>query len=542
MTDNRLFLIGLDGGTWKLLRKWVEDGSLPNLARLYANGARGTLISTVPSATCPALPSLFTGKNPGNLGVFSFLKANGAPFRVDDISDAKIWNVLDEHGISSCIIDVRFTYPPEPLNGIMISGTPIPKEKHIACYPSDLEERVGRRIATVSIFRKHVNKQHGRRGDILQVAQVADDTLADLREYIEERYSVLKQLTSLREYDFIFTWYGDVDSIQHISWKRPEIILQHLERVDDQIGRFARDFEGANIIIMSDHGFHRNYSVRFMVNMWLSQEGFLEFSGNAFTWWLLNTGARMLGRLFSKRALQKLRRRQKAARSHQVSDEVVLVDSYRNLPGINWKKTKAYFRNTWRIQIIKENLTEDYEAFRERLLEVMRAYTAPSGIKPFARVWKKEEVFTGKYLSQIPDIVYQLHEDCMADPMMVSGPVIQSKMRYFKGEKAVYWTGNHLYDREGIFLGFGPDFAKGRDIQPAHIEDIAPTIYHLLGCAIPDDLDGSVITEALSERLRSRKPRYFTPKPPDKLEKEIEATCEDESIKQQLRDMGYLQD
>jgi predicted AlkP superfamily phosphohydrolase/phosphomutase len=529
----------LDGATWKLLRKWVQDGSLPNLARLYANGARGTLISTVPSATCPALPSLFTGKNPGNLGIFSFLKANGAPFRFDDISDMRIWNVLDHHGKSSCVVDVRITYPPEPLNGVMVSGTPIPKEKHIACYPADLEERLGRRIETISIFRKHVNKQHGGRGDVLQIA---DETLGDLRDYTEERYSVLSHLTSEREYDFIFTWYGDVDSIQHIAWNRPEVILRHFERIDDQIGRFLRDFEGSNIIIMSDHGFQKNYHLRFMVNMWLRQEGFLEFSGNPLIWWLFNTGTRMLRRLISKRTLQKFRRRQQAARSDKVSDDVVLVDSYRNIPGINWRRTKAYFRNTWGIQIVKENLTEDYEVFRERLLQVMRAYTAPSGIRPFARVWKKEEVYAGKYLSQLPDIVYQLHEDCSADPMRVSGSVIQSKMRFFKGERAVYWTGNHLYDREGIFLGFGPGFAKGCDIQPAHIEDIAPTVYHLLGCAIPNDLDGRVITEALSERLRSQEPEYFTPRPSHKSEKEIRATDEEESIKQQLRDMGYLQD
>ena len=73
MAHNKLLLIGLDGGTWKLLKNWIDDGSLPNLARLYNEGSRGTLLSTIPSSTCPALPALFTGKNPGNIGIFDGL-------------------------------------------------------------------------------------------------------------------------------------------------------------------------------------------------------------------------------------------------------------------------------------------------------------------------------------------------------------------------------------------------------------------------------------------------------------------------------------
>ena len=161
----------------------------------------------------------------------------------------------------------------------------------------------------------------------------------------------------------------------------------------------------------------------------------------------------------------------------------------------------------------------------------------------FAHVWKKEEVFTGKYLSQIPDIIYQLCPGYHPDYMISSGPLMQPKVRYFKDAWLIKMTGNHVMDREGIFLGYGPDFRQDMDLTTANIEDIAPTTYHLLGCPSPDDLDGKIIMEALSDELRNKEIKYYTPEPPlgsDKIEKP--SAEEDESIKQQLRNMGYLQD
>ncbi|WP_080505387.1 alkaline phosphatase family protein [Halococcus hamelinensis] len=60
-------LIGLDGATWDVLRPLLEEGDLPNLSQLMEDGFSGTLYSTVPSRTSPAIPSLYTGCDPSEL-------------------------------------------------------------------------------------------------------------------------------------------------------------------------------------------------------------------------------------------------------------------------------------------------------------------------------------------------------------------------------------------------------------------------------------------------------------------------------------------
>lgn len=58
MTQRKVAVFGLDGITFDLLQPWLDEGRLPNLARLLAEGASGRLRSTIPpSRLRPGLPS-----------------------------------------------------------------------------------------------------------------------------------------------------------------------------------------------------------------------------------------------------------------------------------------------------------------------------------------------------------------------------------------------------------------------------------------------------------------------------------------------------
>jgi len=70
----RVLVIGLDGATFGLLRPWMEEGSLPNLAAIARNGASGELQSTIPPNSAPAWTSFMTGMNPGKHGVYGFTR------------------------------------------------------------------------------------------------------------------------------------------------------------------------------------------------------------------------------------------------------------------------------------------------------------------------------------------------------------------------------------------------------------------------------------------------------------------------------------
>ena len=75
---NRIFLLGWDGATFDLIRPWVAQGKLPNIARLMETGVHGPLRSTIPPWTFPAWTSFMTGKNPGKHGIFDFFAPSPA--------------------------------------------------------------------------------------------------------------------------------------------------------------------------------------------------------------------------------------------------------------------------------------------------------------------------------------------------------------------------------------------------------------------------------------------------------------------------------
>ena len=67
-----LLIVGLDGGTFDVLRPAVAAGHMPNLAGLMQRGHAATLRSTTPPVTPTAWASFMTGKNPGKHGVYDF--------------------------------------------------------------------------------------------------------------------------------------------------------------------------------------------------------------------------------------------------------------------------------------------------------------------------------------------------------------------------------------------------------------------------------------------------------------------------------------
>src|SRR5436305_2069258 len=80
-SGQKLVILGFDGVDAKLTEKWMDEGKLPNLAKLRAQGTFSPLLSTIPSQTPVSWSTFSTGLSPGRHGIFDFLKRNPTTYR-----------------------------------------------------------------------------------------------------------------------------------------------------------------------------------------------------------------------------------------------------------------------------------------------------------------------------------------------------------------------------------------------------------------------------------------------------------------------------
>jgi len=74
--DRRIVVLGFDGMDYHLAGRYMDEGKLPNLARLRERGIYVPLWSTTPPESPVAWSAFVTGTNPGKTGIFDFLRRN----------------------------------------------------------------------------------------------------------------------------------------------------------------------------------------------------------------------------------------------------------------------------------------------------------------------------------------------------------------------------------------------------------------------------------------------------------------------------------
>ncbi len=482
----KFVLVGLDGVGWNVIKPWIDKGFLPTFKRLMDNGVWGVLKSTIPSLTSPAIPSFFTGKNPAKLGFFSFLKPDGSIMTYRDIKEPSIWDILGEYGYKSIIINLRTTYPPKKINGIMISGFP-PSEESEYTYPPEIKNMVkGFHIGTEKLVK------------LWKKGKLKKGLMSFIIERMWKRYKIIKNLITKYEYDFLLYWIGETDTIQHWYWHNKDKLLTFFQEVDKLLNNILEDFRYRNLFIISDHGFCGPPLYNFYINSWLKECGYLKLKGNKYYQWFIQTiysiaENKKIKNFFLKFLEFKNKIFFKNYKNQHYYGKDSIWNKRRNLFwGVDYNNTIAiaYGGNTvWGINILKENLKEDYEKIREEIINKLKNLKI-NGKKVVKDVWKREELFKGD-LSIVPDIVYLPSEDVYVSILLSKNVLIKRKKIDPRGthEKAV----------NGIFLAYGKDIKKGLKLGEIQIYDIAPTILHLFNIPIPEDIDGRVLKEIFKE-------------------------------------------
>src|SRR3954463_8965197 len=72
--NQKVIVLGFDGVDARYTEKWMNEGKLPNMARLRASGTFRPLMPTTPAQTPVSWSTFSTGIDPGRTGIFDFLR------------------------------------------------------------------------------------------------------------------------------------------------------------------------------------------------------------------------------------------------------------------------------------------------------------------------------------------------------------------------------------------------------------------------------------------------------------------------------------
>jgi predicted AlkP superfamily phosphohydrolase/phosphomutase len=536
VTD-RAAMIGLDGAAWHLLEPLLEDGAMPRLAGLRARAASGVLVSTVPAYTPAAWSSAVTGVNPGRHGIYGFHAGHAQAERQELMHSGRlrataIWEMANAQGARAGIYNLPLSYPPRPLAGWMVSGmmTPGYGERLAGfAHPAELEGRILEWEPGYLVDVSGNWEQDWR-----------DDGLAArILTSLRQRRRVLERLLEEEPADVVFAVLEAPDRLQHVYYRymdpREDLYDSHQGRAlrpairacftaMDEIVGLLDDYAGARggVLVTSDHGFTA-WEVSVHTNALLQRWGLLR----------LKRGARLVQTSVARR-LVPLAKRLLPARTARAAKG-------RTFATVDWSRTKA-FASPIPQQGVFVNVAgrerhgivprEELAATKDQIVRRFGDLVGPDGAPVTDVVWRAEEVFSGDATDGAPDLfpVLRDHRFELDDEIFHREPFTD-----------LSHLPRGVHHPDGIVVLAGPGARAGAQLSGS-VMDVAPTLLHMAGLSVPEDLDGRVLTEAFDARaLRDRPVATMPPLSSERRDASSPySAAEEELIEESLRGLGYL--
>ncbi|SFB94093.1 Predicted phosphohydrolase or phosphomutase, AlkP superfamily [Halobiforma haloterrestris] len=536
-TDLELLVVGLDAGCRPVLEPLFDSGAVPTLRQLIESGTDGPLESQIPPWTASAWPSLYTGKNPGKHGVYDFLAFDGYDWDVVNsthVRERPVWELLDEHGYTSVVVNLPVTHPARPFDGALIPGMTAPEDPD--CHPQGVLEDVEIACGGYRIYP--------------QSGPEANGSIESYERTAEKRGKAFRYLCRRMEPEFGFLQFQITDSVFHERPGDGKAIRAVYEAVDRQIERTLEETEPDNVLIVSDHGMGEMTGHEFRINEFLRDGGYLtgtEDGGGMPNWsksWendllegeeageheeslpekALNVAARF--GLTTQRVAAALDRvGLKEPIGTRVPNDLIRAAS----EGVDFPESRVYMRSKSELGL-RINLEgrepdgrvpeSEYERVREEVIDELSAVRTPDGEPMFDAVVPRERYFEGPHVDKAPDIV--------TVPADFDNALAADLGTEQFGEPMEPW--NHK--RTGIVAARGPAFDEDVPLEEAGatIFDVAPTICALFDVPIDAAMDGRPLP-IVDPGAEAEYPAY---------EPEPVTATDDRVVEDRLSDLGYL--
>jgi len=451
----KVVVIGLDCLEPTLLFERFR-GQLPNLEALIGRGIAGRLRSCDPPITVPAWSVMMSSKDPGTLGIYGF--RNRCDYSYDKMAFAtgaavrapRVWDYLSQAGKNVVVLGVPGTYPPRPVNGVLVGCFLTPSIEQLYTYPPDVKDDIARVVGPYMVdvpnFR---TEDKGRLRD-------------DIWRMTDKRFTLARHFLRTRPWDFFMMVEMGTDRVHHGFWKFMDpthprhdpgnpwenVILDYYKHVDQHIGELLelvpRD---AIVMVVSDHG-AKGMVGGICINEWLIQKGYLVL-------------------------------REYPSRPTKFNDLAV-----------DWTRTRAWSEGGYYARVFLNVQGREpqgvlkpaeYEAFRDRLIEEIAAIPDEKGQPLGNEVLKPQDLYR-EVNGIAPDLIAyfgQLHWRSV-------GTVGLGTVQTFDNDTGPD-DANHA--EEGVVVLTGPGIPTGR-WDGGQLMDVAPTLLERFGLDVPADLQG----------------------------------------------------
>lgn len=567
---SRVLVIGLDGATFDLITPWVRRGFLPNLSRFLAEGSCAELQSLYNATSPLAWSTIVTGTNPGKHGIFYFTEKtrNSYAIRYVNASFRKqkaIWKYLSDAGKRVVVVNVPMTYPPEAINGVMISGIDTPSTRSAFTYPPEIADEIRSQVGDYIIDLR----LRGTRANEITI-------LRDLHVMVDKRIDTVLHLMRNHAWDFFMAVLTATDRVQHRFWchmdanhpRHPrdasaelrKAIFSIYRHIDTRLAELL-EVAGRNtsVMIVSDHGFGPASDLVFYPNNWLRSIGMLSWKdarGNGNPVASLMKSIRRLGFRGvhqGKRVLASMASRGQKEFLLRVFPS--LRDSLQGsfLSKIDWSNTRAFSDELSSVSGIyinvkgrePEGIVEpgaEYERVREEIVDELSELKSPDKDTDLVeRVLKREEIYHGPFVEKAPDLLI-LWKD-MSIRIRKSFRAALNNSHGAFGWVRGSWRASGFHRLNGVLMLRGEGIRKGTCFDGAGIADITPTLLYMLGLPVNSDMDGNVLQPAFERDYLRAHPITYREVDESPSAQDTGTEYEEEEsnqVEQRLRGLGYI--
>ena len=502
----RVLVVGWDGATFDLVDPLLERGRLPNLARLIAAGRTAVLESTRIPISSAAWVGAVTGRGPGDTGVYDFFERELESYElrvVDARSNlcAPLWRILSNRGHHVNVWGVPLTWPPEPVNGVLVAGMLAPPSEEWAWPPGLADElRADGLVPDVGMWttRRSID-------------------LEAILQQITLKERALVRLLAQEEWTFSMVVFKSLDVLSHQIYDgRPEGIVANLMvRLDGALGRILEAAgPGVDVLVVSDHGFAA-YPYAFNVTAWLVERGYAVREGDAepVPW----------------------------GQGTYVDYQTAVERS--RLASIDLGRTRVLATDTeceGNFGSLRLNVSGreprgvvpagEVEALLDELERELRAARAADRAVVL-RTWRGAELYPGPQTAAVPDLIFETlpdHEVVASD----------HQPAFVRRERPLP---DHTLD--GILVAAGPSIAPSPERPTWSILDLAPIVLHLFDEPAYAEMTGRARPELLRGERPVRRIREAddpTGRPPDEAWTAPELSEEEQRRRiEALRELGY---